>query len=74
MQQTETGNFWWWPGGLLAEVQGNEKEATRCCCNTHYSIDERCLHQGIQEYTSARDAKNISWSKHSTHLSYIAKY
>lgn len=65
MQQTETGNFWWWQGGLLVEVQGNEKEATICCCNSHCSIDEQSLHQEIQEYTTAIDTENISWSKYS---------
>jgi len=34
------------------EVQGNEKGATECCCNSHYSIDEQSLHQEILGCTS----------------------
>ena len=37
------------------EVQGNGKEATKCCCSSHYNIDEQYLHREILGYTSATD-------------------
>lgn len=58
MHQIETENYGWSPSGLLVEVQDNEKEAIRCCYNSHCNIGGQSLHPGTPVCTST-----IGWSR-----------
>lgn len=60
------------------EAQDNGKEATGCCYNIHYSIDELFLHQEKQGCTSAVKEENLVIHEHPqnvatdrSHISYL---